>query len=115
MMAATTCFAQENADTAITKSNENRPGPTATGTVIHRDNKNCPVVIRVVRTPQKDTMYYLPVSSGLAGFDKEGMRITFKYRRSMIRQPMGCTGIPVMIWDVKAVSKKHHSKAPKAQ
>ena len=105
--------AEEKGDTAI-KKNDDRPGPSATGVIVHRENKNCSTVIMLLPV-KKDTVYFLPVSGGLEGF-KAGTKITFKYRNSMIRQPMGCTGSPVMIWDVKAmVSTKHHKTASKAK
>jgi hypothetical protein len=114
MFIATMCVAQEKGDTAI-KKNDDRPGPSATGVIVHRSNKNCSTVIMLLPI-KKDTVYFLPVSNGLEGFDKEGTKITFKYRRSMIRQPMGCTGTPVMLWDVKAVvSTKHHKKVSKTK
>jgi hypothetical protein len=99
-------FAQQNTDTAkkVTLT-QNRPGRTGVGTIVHRDNKHCSTVIREIRTDRKDTVYYLPMGSNLDSLYKEGTRITFKYSRLMIKQPLGCDGMVVHIWDVKEVAK----------
>jgi len=107
LLFAATAFSQQNAD-SLKKANDNRPGPSAIGTVVHLDNKNCPTAIRVIRPERKDTMYYLPI-----GYDMDslmGKKITFRFGRLMIRQPLGCTGMVVRVWDVKAVSTVHKKK-----
>jgi hypothetical protein len=115
LFAVTICAAQERKDTVKVKE-EDRPGPIATGKVMHRSNKNCPTVIAVVRPTEKDTLFFLPIGTGFEGFDKPGITVTFKYRKLMIKQPLGCTGIPVNVWDVKkAVPMRHRKKSSAAK
>ncbi|HXP52489.1 MAG TPA: hypothetical protein VN922_21230, partial [Bacteroidia bacterium] len=52
-------IAQQNPDTVKSKPVK-KYGFEATGTVIHRDNKNCSIVIQYI-TPKNDTVYYLPM------------------------------------------------------
>ena len=107
LLVATAGFSQQNTD-SLKKANDNRPGPSAIGTVVHLDNKNCPTAIRVVHPERKDTMYYLPI-----GYDMDslmGKKITFRFGRLMIRQPLGCTGMVVRVWNVKIVSTVHKKK-----
>jgi hypothetical protein len=97
-------FAQQNAD-SLKKAADNRPGPSAIGTVVHVDNKNCPLAIRVIHPERKDTTYYLPIGTDMDSL--MGQRITFRFGRLMIKQPMRCTGLVVRIWDVRKVNATH--------
>jgi len=97
-------FAQQNTD-SIKKAADNRPGPSAIGTVVHVDNKNCPVAIRVIRPERKDTLYYIPMGTDIDSL--MGKRITFRFGRLMIKQPLGCNGIVARVWDVKKVNTSH--------
>jgi len=107
------CVAQENADTAITRSPANREGHglIAKGTVVHISSKNCSTIIRYIDPETKDTTEYIPLGEAFKPYDKPGTLITFNYRKSLIREPMGCTGMPVIVSNVKVVSNgKHHKK-----
>jgi len=97
-------FAQQNAD-SLKRAVDNKPGPSAIGTVVHVDNKNCPVAIRVIRPERKDTLYYIPMGKDIDSL--MGKRITFRFGKLMIKQPLGCTGIVARVWDVKEVNKSH--------
>ncbi|HSY77395.1 MAG TPA: hypothetical protein VK890_11085 [Bacteroidia bacterium] len=115
VFALTICTAQEKKDTAKVKE-EDRPGPVATGKVMHLDNQHCPTVIAVVRPVQKDTLFFLPIGPGMEGFDKPGITVTFKYRKLNIKQPLGCTGLTVNVYDVKRVMPiRRRKKAPQAK
>ena len=100
-------FAQQNAD-SLKKAADNRPGPSAIGTVVHVDSKNCPIEIRVIRPERKDTLYYIPIGTDMDSL--VGERITFRFGRLMIKQPLGCAGMVVRVWDVKKVSTTHKKR-----
>jgi len=113
LFAATACVAQENADTALAKpTNHDGGGRAAVGTIVHLTNKNCRTVIRYIDPTTKDTMVYLPMGDAIKPYDKVGTTISFTYRRSLIRQPFGCTGMPVMISNIKVMHKVKHHKKP---
>lgn len=108
---ATTCFAQENADTAIHKKEPaSLGGKTITGTVVHNRNQNCSTLIRIVDKERKDTVYFIPLGDAIKPYDRVGAVISFKYRRSMIKQPLGCTGSVVMLSDIKLISMPHKGR-----
>ena len=109
LLVATICFAQAKKDTTASKPNTGRQRNRAIGKVIHDSNKNCSTLIQIVDKEKKDTTYYIPMSAGIDTL--VGSTISFNYGRLMIRQPLGCTGTPVRIWNVQKVeapSKKHH-------
>ncbi|HTA83064.1 MAG TPA: hypothetical protein VK783_09025 [Bacteroidia bacterium] len=98
------CFSQQSTDSVRVNPN-NRPGPSAIGTVVHIDNKNCPVAIRVIHPERKDTLYYIPIGTDIDSL--MGKRITFRFGKLMIKQPLGCTGIVARVWDVRKVNATH--------
>jgi hypothetical protein len=111
----TICVAQEKKDTSKIKE-EDRPGPIATGIVMHRDNQHCSTVIAVARPNKNDTIFFLPIGQGMEGFDRPGITVTFKYRKLNIKQPLGCTGLTVNVYDVKRVMPiRRRKKAPQAK
>jgi|GEM_PF-2102238 hypothetical protein len=111
LLVATTCFAQENADTAIhEKKTTSLGGPTVMGTVIHNSNQNCSTLVRMIDKVRKDTVYFIPLGNAIKPYDKVGNVVSFKFRRTMIKQPKGCTGVLVMMSDVKLISTSHHKK-----
>ena len=72
------------------------------GVVSHRySSDGCPAVVITDKVaPNGDTLVLIPVH-GLEGFDDDGLKISFNYRRSMIRTPSGCHhGIPAMLYNV---------------
>lgn len=73
-----------------------------TGRVSHRYSATgCGAVIVCGKIPQGDTLILIPITP-LNNFDKEGLEISFGYRKLRVHQPKGCgAGIPVQITDVK--------------
>ena len=66
-------FSQEAKDTAKKPAQPmTKNGRVLMGTVMHRDNKHCSTVIRVVSEDKKDTSFYIPMGDSLKGFNKPG-------------------------------------------
>lgn len=65
-------------------------------------------MIRYINKETRDTILYMPVGDAIRPFDREGNVISFKFRRSMIRQPFGCDGMPIILSDVKLIKSVHH-------
>lgn len=102
---AITGFSQQNADSANKTKNHPEPAENkwrntpVKGIVVRNDNKNCAVVIDVFPPGKNDTIIFLPMGRNLDTLI--GSKISFNAGRLMIRNPIGCTGIPVRIWNVK--------------
>jgi hypothetical protein len=76
--------------------------PKTNGVVSHRySSTGCsPVIITDKVTPKGDTIILIPVG-GLGEFDVDGLKISFNYRRSMIKNPQGCTnGSPAILSNI---------------
>lgn len=72
------------------------------GVVSHRySSEGCPAVIITNNVaPNGDTLVLIPVH-GLEGFDADGLKIAFNYKRSLMRNPSGCHhGVPAMLFNV---------------
>lgn len=73
------------------------------GTVSHRySSTGCPaVVVTNVVNPRGDTLILIPVH-GLERFDTDGLKISFNYRRVLVKNPPGCYhGVTAILYNVK--------------
>lgn len=85
-----------------TTSHQTAAQPKTNGVVSHRySSTGCsPVIITDKVTSKGDTIILIPVS-GLGDFDIDGLKISFNYRRSMIKNPPGCTqGSPAILSNI---------------
>ena len=78
-------------------------GPKYTGKVSHQyKKKGCSSVVIIQSDPPAESLVLIPKTALPKKLDKEGMIITFNYRRLRMPNPKGCeTGMPAELSNIQ--------------